>query len=90
MLIKKLNAHVRVQVEVGDYRSRQDNRLQEFALKLATRTRETGKSTSTRPLSSYQRRIVHLALQDMPDIQTRSIDEGPLKRVIISLAKDRH
>ncbi len=90
MLIKKLNAHVRVQVEVGDYRSRQDSRLQEFALKLAERTRETGKSTSTRPLSSYQRRIVHLALQDMTDIQTRSIDEGPLKRVIISLAKERH
>ncbi len=91
MLIKELNAHLRVQIEVGDYRSRQDSRLQEFALKLATRTRETGKSTSTRPLSSYQRRIVHLALQDMSDIQTRSIDEGPLKRVIISLAKnDKH
>ncbi len=87
IISKAVNSHVRVQIEVGDYRSRQDNRLNEFALILADRVRTSGKSSSTRPLSAYQRRIVHLALQEMPDIQTRSVGEGALKRVIISRVK---
>lgn len=87
IITKQLNVHVRIQIEIGDYRSRQDAKLQEFALVLAERARVSGKSSSTRPLSAYQRRIVHLALQDMQDIQTRSIGDGSLKRVIISRAR---
>ena len=80
---RAVNAAVRVQLDAGRYRQRQDEKLREIALALAERVRETGRSFSTRPLSSYHRRIVHLALQDAPDVQTRSTGEGPLKRVVI-------
>ncbi len=50
---------------------------------LADRLRKTGRSQSTRPMSAYQRRVIHLALQDEPDVQTRSVGDGVLKRVII-------
>ncbi len=76
-------AAVRVQLDAGDYRLRQDEKLRELALALADRVRHTGKSYSTRPLSSYHRRVVHMALQDASDILTRSSGEGPLKRVIV-------
>ncbi len=88
IISKKLGTSVRVQIEVGDYRSRQDQRLHEFALTLAERVIESGKSASTRPLSAYQRRIVHLALQEMPDVQTRSIGDGSMKRVVLSRVKN--
>lgn len=78
-----MEAPVRVQFDVGDYRERQDDRLRELALALAERVRTTGRPCSTRPMSSYHRRLVHMALQDSPDVQTRSSGEGPLKRVII-------
>ncbi len=78
-----MEAPVRVQFDVGDYRERQDDRLRELALALAERVRATGRPCSTRPMSSYHRRLVHMALQDSPDVQTRSSGEGPLKRVII-------
>ncbi len=84
---KEVSAHVRVQVEIGDYRSRQDARLHEFALVLAEKVLSTGKPASTRQLSAYQRRIVHLALQDTAGIQTRSIGEGSAKRVVVSRLK---
>lgn len=80
---RAVNAPVRMQFDVGDYRERQDERLRELALSLAERVRATGRSCSTRPLSSYHRRIIHLALQNMPDVQTRSSGDGPLKRVIV-------
>ncbi len=78
-----MNAAVRVQLDAGDYRTRQDEKLRELALALADRVRNTGKSFSTRPLSSYHRRIVHMVLQDSSDILTRSSGDGALKRVIV-------
>lgn len=80
---RAVNAAVRVQLDAGRYRQRQDEKLREIALALAERVRQTGRSFSTRPLSSYHRRIVHLTLQDAPDVQTRSTGDGPLKRVVI-------
>ena len=79
-----MDASVRVQLDAGDYRRHQEEKLREMAQGLAERARQTGRSYSTRPLSSYHRRIVHLALQGMDDIQSRSSGEGTLKRVVIS------
>lgn len=78
-----MDAAVRVQLDAGRYRQRQEEKLREMALALATKVRQSGRSYSTRPLSSYHRRIVHLCLQEMEDIQTRSTGDGPMKRVVI-------
>lgn len=78
-----MNATVRVQLDAGRYRQRQDEKLREMALALAEKVRQTGRSYSTRPLSSYHRRIVHLCLQDAEEVQTRSSGDGPMKRVVI-------
>lgn len=83
MVSRGMNAPVRVQFDVGDYRERQDERLRELAWSLAERVRETGRSCSTRPMSSYHRRIIHMTLQDEADVQTRSSGEGALKRVVV-------
>ncbi|MCR5814812.1 MAG: Jag N-terminal domain-containing protein [Desulfovibrio sp.] len=79
----KFGAAVRLQLDAGEYRQRQEEKLQEIAHSLAERARQTGRSFSTRPLSSYHRRVVHLSLQDEHDIQTRSIGVGTMKRVVI-------
>lgn len=82
-----MNSAVRVQLDAGEYRRRQDEKLREMALALADKVRQSGRSYSTRPLSSYHRRIVHVCLQDAPDMQTRSSGEGPMKRVVIMRRK---
>ncbi|MCL2123045.1 MAG: Jag N-terminal domain-containing protein [Desulfovibrionaceae bacterium] len=78
-----MNAAVRVNLDAGDYRQRQDNKLRELALNLAAKVKNTGKACSTRPLSSYHRRIIHLTLQEDEQVQTRSTGEGALKRVVV-------
>lgn len=83
LLSRALGAPVRIQLDIGQYRSRQDEKLRELARSLAEKARQTGKPVSTRPLSSYHRRIVHMSLKDEPDIQTRSAGEGVMKRVVI-------
>ncbi|MEG6506459.1 Jag N-terminal domain-containing protein [Nitratidesulfovibrio sp. 1201_IL3209] len=84
---RKLGASVRVQLDSGDYRERQDDKLRDIALHLAEKVRATGKPQSTRPLSSYHRRVVHVTLQDDEEVVTRSKGDGPLKRVIIMRKK---
>lgn len=84
---RRLNASVRVQIDTGDYRSRQLEKLRATALELADKVRETGRPQSTRPMSAYLRRVVHMALQEDPDVQTHSKGEGSLKRVVIVAKK---
>lgn len=80
---RQLGGAVRLQVDAGKYRERQDDKLKELALSLAAKARESGRSQSTRPLSAYQRRIVHLALEGDATVQTRSKGEGAQRRVVI-------
>lgn len=88
MITRAVGSQVRLQVDAGDYHVRQDSRLQELALNLAEKVKATGKVQTTRPLSAYQRRVIHLALQDDPEVQTRSSGEGALKHVVILKRKD--
>ena len=89
MIARAMDAQIRLQLDAGDYHSRQDSRLQELAISLAEKVKLTGRSQSTRPLSAYQRRLIHLCLQDDPDVQTRSSGEGAMKRVVILRRRDR-
>ncbi len=85
---KELGGGLRLQIDAGDYRERQDTRLRELALSLAARVKQTRRPQSTRPLSAYQRRIVHLALEADPMVTTRSKGEGAQRRVVVYLNKD--
>ena len=82
---RSMGAAVNMHLDIGDYRKRQDDKLRELALILAERVRESGRAQFTRPLSSYHRRIVHMALQTEEDLITRSKGEGALKRVSVAL-----
>lgn len=87
IISRRMSATVRVQIEGGNYRERQSEKLRETAQELAAKLRETGRVQYSRPLSSYHRRILHLALQDEPDIITRSKGDGPMKRVAVMKKK---
>jgi spoIIIJ-associated protein len=73
----------RIQLDAGDYRQKQEEQLQGIALFLSEKAKKSGRVQSTRPLSSFHRRVVHMALQDDRGVQTRSKGEGHMKRVLI-------
>ena len=85
---RKLGGSVRLQIDAGKYRERQDDKLRELALALAAKVKESGRSQTTRPLSAYQRRIVHLALEGDAAVTTRSKGEGPQRRVVVYLKRE--
>ena len=83
IIAKRIGGSLRLQIDAGNYRERQDDRLKEMALSLAERAKATRRPQSTRPLSAYQRRIIHLALEGDDAVQTHSKGEGTQRRVII-------
>jgi len=83
IVARRFQTSVRVHLDAGDYRDKQDDNLRKLALYLADKAKSQGRTQSTKPLSSYHRRLVHLALQDDETISTRSKGDGPLKRVLI-------
>lgn len=79
-------AGVRVNVDVGGYKRRRDARLRETALNAAARVRKAGHAVELDPMSAAERRVVHMALADEPDIFTESSGEGPDRRVVVKPA----
>ena len=80
------SAGVRVNVDVGGYKRRRDARLRETAFNAAARVRKGGHAVELDPMSAAERRIVHMALADEPDVFTESSGEGPDRRVVVKPA----
>jgi spoIIIJ-associated protein len=74
---------VYVQLDTGGYKNHQEEQIRKTALDLAEKAKSSHKAQSTKPLSSYHRRLVHLALQEDNEVITQSKGEGPKKRVSI-------
>jgi spoIIIJ-associated protein len=77
----------KVQTDCDYYRKRKERELKEFAQKIARQVHETGKNEVLDYMNPYERRIIHIAVNQIPGITTESIDEGFLKRIKILPAK---
>jgi len=79
----------RLVVDAEGYRERRTAELRDTAARLAARARETGHAQTMNPLGARERRVVHLALAADETVTTRSVGEGPLRRVVIAPARGR-
>ena len=70
-------------VDVENYLERQKDKLRELAQNLAQKAKETGVEVPMRPMSSKDRRIVHLTLKDHEHVTTESRGEGLRRKVVI-------
>ena len=83
MLSRRMGEWTRVLVDVEDYRGRRERQLRELAEKAAQRVMETGKMVQFEPMPALERRWLHLALRDDPNVATQSIGEEPDRRVVV-------
>lgn len=70
-------------IDINDYRKKRESFLKKLSKELADEVAKTRKSIMLQPMSSYERRIIHLELAERPDITTESIGEEPERRVVI-------
>jgi spoIIIJ-associated protein len=79
--------HEKIHLDCGGYRALRFEELRMTARVAAERVLASKQPFQLNPMSSRERRIVHLALKDMPGVQTESAGAGEQRHIVIQPAK---
>lgn len=80
---KKLGEFKRVSIEVGDYKKNREEWLKNLAAETKEKVLSEGREVSLSELKSWERRVIHLILQDDKDVVSESIGEGKDRVLVI-------
>lgn len=87
VVARQFQSRVPIVLDVEGYRERRYKTLQALAKRLAERALALGHPVAMEPMPANERRIVHLALKDYPNVITQSQGEGESRQVIITPRK---
>ena len=82
---KHTGARVRIILDAENYRKRRQETLERLAQSLAAKVKRNGIKAALEPMNPYERKLIHMSLQDDPAIDTYSEGEEPYRKVIIAL-----
>jgi spoIIIJ-associated protein len=87
MVGKAVQEWVQLVVDVEGYRGRREKQLRQLASRMADQVTKTGRRATLEPMTSSERRVVHIELRGHPAVTTESTGEEPYRKVVI-LPKD--
>lgn len=82
---KNSKSKIMVIVDVGNYKEKRVQTLEELADKMAQRVIRTNKSITLDPMTAYERKVIHTKLQSSDKVKTFSKGEEPHRRIVIAL-----
>lgn len=85
-ILNKISSR-KIQVDCDFFRRRKEKRLREMAEKAAQKVLETGEEEILNLMNPYERRIIHLVVNEIPGLTTESLGEGFYKKVKIYQVK---
>ena len=80
---KDSDEYVKVKLDSENYRIRRKETLENLAKNIASKVKRTGRQVSLEPMNSFERRIIHSALQGDPDCETFSEGNDPYRKVVV-------
>jgi len=83
MVVGRLKAWLPLSIDVAQYRKRRRDSLSSSALHLAEQVKTRHRAITLEPMPPNERRIIHLALANHPDVVTHSVGEGEGRKVVI-------
>ena len=85
----KKDKNKKIVIDIEGYRERRKEALDKLAHKMAEKVRQSQRSMMLEEMNPYERRIIHMALENEQDIETTSIggENQNMKRVRVSLAR---
>jgi spoIIIJ-associated protein len=87
IVAEKLKVWIPINVDIAGYKKRRYESLQDLALRLAEQVKRNRRLIMLEPMPADERRIIHLALANHPDVTTQSMGEGDMRKVAILLKK---
>ena len=76
-----------IMLDVENYRHRREETLKQLALRLSGRVKKKGDKVVLEPMNGYERKIIHVALQDAEHVRTESEGQDPYRHVVIYYAE---
>jgi len=83
----QMKVNVPITIDVEGYKQRRCDSLRALAQRLAEQVKVKKAPFTLEPMPAYERRIIHLALADHPDVATHSIGFGEARKVVIEPKK---
>jgi len=90
ILFQQNQSAPKVMLDVGGYRSQAREALVKKAKDAADKVRRWGDIVELEPMGSFDRRIVHHALRDDPDVETQSVEVDGTEKKALLLRPKRH
>jgi spoIIIJ-associated protein len=84
---RKIAENQRIFVDALGYRKGKDAELRQMAKFLAEKVKQSGVDQQLGPLNPYERRLVHMAVAEVPGVTTESFGDAFSKTVLISVRK---
>lgn len=84
---KRLGTPVHPRLDAEGFRAHRKEALEELARNSADEVRRSRRPQLLPPLAPWERRLVHLALSEAPDVETESEGDGFMKRVEVRLKR---
>ena len=76
-----------IMLDVENYRHRREETLKQLALRLSGRVKKKGDKVVLEPMNGYERKIIHVALQNAEHVRTESEGQDPYRHVVIYYAE---
>jgi spoIIIJ-associated protein len=83
------DSRVHISIDAESYRSKREDSLQRLAEKVAGKVLKYRKNMTLEPMNSYERHVIHTALQDYEGVTTFSTGVEPNRRIVIAYGKNR-
>ena len=80
---KEVRRRCQIVVDVENYRSRREETLVQLAHRLGAKVRRTRQKIALEPMNAFERKIIHLALQNEKNIKTDSEGQEPYRHIVI-------
>ena len=88
ILSHALDGNNPITVDIDGYKRRREAALEEIARRSSAEVRDYGEPIELSPMPAAERRIIHLALQNDPELTTESIGDGHSRRIRILYRED--
>ncbi len=83
MVGKQTQQWVQLAVDVEGYRERREKQVRQIALRMVEQVIKTGRKATLEPMTSSERRAIHIELRGHPAVTTESTGEEPHRKVVI-------
>ncbi len=80
---RELGGWVHLVIDVNGFKARREKSLHRLAHRMAEQALSTNRTVKLEPMPPHERRIIHLALRDSPDVSTDSVGDGDRRKVTI-------